>query len=90
MVEGAAVASRHGRPVGMLGAGDCFGERSIVSGKPADSSIVALTPLLLLVADGRSFPSLVERFPCVAARLVADLAARRPHYEDAGCEPVAS
>lgn len=81
IVHGTACVSRHGKPTGLLNAGDWWGERSIVNGHPSTVTVVALTPVALLTLRRRDFLELPRRRPLVAARIITKLADRPAPYE---------
>jgi len=66
-------------PVGtgsQLGAGDCFGEMSLVDGEPRSATIVALTDLRLLVVDRAHFWRLLDETPELIQRILTMLSRR--------------
>jgi CRP-like cAMP-binding protein len=81
IAHGTAAVSQHGRPTGLLRAGDWWGERSIVNGNPSSVTVVALTPVVLLTLDRRNFLDLPRRHPLVAARVISRLVDRQAPYE---------
>jgi len=60
IVEGSARVERDGNPIARLEAGDFFGEMSLMDGKPRSATVIAETPVTLLVVDSRSFRSLLD------------------------------
>ena len=54
IVEGSARVEKDGKVIAHLGAGDFFGEMSLLDGKPRSATVVADAPVLLLVVDVRS------------------------------------
>jgi CRP/FNR family cyclic AMP-dependent transcriptional regulator len=64
-----------------LTAGDFFGEMSLVDGKPRSATVIACTPMTLYVFDPREFFSLVQDFPPVARRILAEMADRLRHAQ---------
>jgi CRP-like cAMP-binding protein len=81
IIFGTASVTRDGRPTGLIGAGDWWGERSIINRTPSSLSVVALTPVALLTMERRDFLKLPGRHPLVAARIMSELVDRRAPYE---------
>jgi CRP-like cAMP-binding protein len=79
--EGSASVSQDGCPTGLLGRGDWWGERSLMTGHPSTFTVVALTPVTLLTLDRRDFLNLPQRHPLVAGRIISLLADRLAPYE---------
>lgn len=73
--------TQEGWPTGLMGPGDWWGERSVISGGASSVTVVALTPVALLTLDRRSFMGFPGRHPLVAARIISQLAARPAPYE---------
>ena len=86
IVEGEAdVVARRPSPVqrshaptrlATLGAGEFFGEIGLIDGVARSATVVAVTPMRLLVAGPREFGTLMHSFPAVAERIRAAFAAR--------------
>jgi CRP/FNR family transcriptional regulator, cyclic AMP receptor protein len=77
VVAGTADVLRDGRLVGTLGPGDFFGEVGLLSrGWTRTATVVATSPMRLLVLARQEFRELIARFPAVAEPIVA-AAARR-------------
>jgi CRP/FNR family transcriptional regulator, cyclic AMP receptor protein len=77
VVEGTADVLRDGRLVGTLGPGDFFGEVGLLGrGWTRTATVVATSPMRLLVLARQEFRELLSRFPAIAAPIV-DAAARR-------------
>jgi CRP/FNR family cyclic AMP-dependent transcriptional regulator len=60
IVDGSARVERDGTVIARLDAGDFFGEMSLIDGKPRSATVIAQTPITLLVVDSRSFRSLLD------------------------------
>jgi CRP/FNR family transcriptional regulator, cyclic AMP receptor protein len=73
-----SIISEDGREVilAMLGAGDFFGEMSLLDGKPRSATVIACDETELLVLRRNDFLRLLERVPNLAVKLLAALAAR--------------
>jgi CRP-like cAMP-binding protein len=92
VLEGIAVAQRDSRPVGTIGAGSIAGEMALLDNAVRNATVVAASPMRLLVLDVREFAQLRARVPSVAAALDELAAARRiprPNEMDTVAEPVA-
>jgi CRP/FNR family transcriptional regulator, cyclic AMP receptor protein len=75
VVEGAARVEIGGSGVVTLGPGDFIGEMSLIDGRARSASVVATTPMHLLVFDPRAFASLVEDEP-LSRHLIRNLTGR--------------
>lgn len=82
VIEGELSVHRGGQEVARLAPGDYFGELAVIDARPRDASIVAETPVELLVIGRRRFWSLIEGSPTLLRKLLVDLA-RRLHELDA-------
>jgi CRP-like cAMP-binding protein len=71
VVEGSALATRRGVPAGLVGAGDCFGERASLGHGPSVVTIRALGEMVLLMADVRAARTLAARHPALSEQLAA-------------------
>jgi len=60
-----------------LGPGGFFGEIGLIDGAPRSATVVATTPMRLLVTGPREFGTLMHSFPAVAERIRAALAVRK-------------
>jgi CRP/FNR family transcriptional regulator, cyclic AMP receptor protein len=77
VVEGTADVLRDGRLVATLGPGDFFGEVGLLGhGWTRTATVVATSPMRLLVLARHEFRELIARFPAIAGPIV-DAAARR-------------
>jgi len=72
-----------GTKIATLGAGDFFGEMSLLEHAPRAATVVAETDLELLVMDPRSFSSLVGSAPSVGMRMMRTLSERLRSVETA-------
>lgn len=82
VIEGELSVHRGGEEVARLTPGDYFGELAVIDARPRDASIIAETPVELLVIGRRRFWSLIEGSPTLLRKLLVDLA-RRLHDLDA-------
>ena len=74
IVEGTAsvvIADKH---VVELGPGKHFGELALLDGGPRTATVVALTPMTLLVINQRAFLSLLDEVPGLSRKIMATLA----------------
>jgi signal-transduction protein with cAMP-binding, CBS, and nucleotidyltransferase domain len=68
---GHAIVQRDGTPIGLLGRDDSWSEHSLLNQLPSSIAVVALSPLILLTLNRRSFFEIPEHHPVLAGRLVA-------------------
>jgi len=59
-----------------LGPGDFFGEMSLLDGEPRSATVVAETPLRLLVIKSRNFWDLLDEVPALTRNLLLTLSRR--------------
>ena len=76
IVDGSARVERDGTPIARLDAGDFFGEMSLIDGKPRSATVIAETPITLLVVDSRSFRSLLDGVPALRKKISVTLCER--------------
>ena len=76
IVDGSARVERDGKSIARLDAGDFFGEMSLIDGKPRSATVIAQTPITLLVVDSRSFRSLLEGVPGLRKKISVSLCER--------------
>ncbi|MEX2211875.1 MAG: cyclic nucleotide-binding domain-containing protein [Gaiellaceae bacterium] len=76
LVEGEADVRKDGRKIRSLSGGDFFGEIALVAQRPRTATVVATTPVRVLVVTDRSFRSLLERSPSIQSKVLAALAER--------------
>jgi CRP-like cAMP-binding protein len=74
IVEGTATVKRNGRRVATLGPGDHFGELALLDGGVRTASVVATSPMQLLVLGQREFTGLLDEVPGLALKILASLA----------------
>lgn len=73
---GARVEASGGKRVRRLGPGDFFGEMSLIDGKPRSATVVAETPMQLLVIHRRTFWRLLTEVPHLNYRIMVTLSER--------------
>jgi CRP-like cAMP-binding protein len=76
IVEGSARVERDGKVIAHLGAGDFFGEMSLIDGRPRSATVIADASVLLLVVEVRSFGRLLEMVPGLSKKVMAALCER--------------
>jgi len=76
IVDGTASVVIGDRHVAELGPGDHFGELALLDGGPRTATVVALTPMHVLVISQRAFFSLVDEVPGLARKIMVTLAAQ--------------
>jgi CRP/FNR family cyclic AMP-dependent transcriptional regulator len=76
IVEGSARVERDNKAIARLGAGDFFGEMSLIDGKPRSATVVADSPVVLLVVHVSSFGRLLDTVPGLSKKVMATLCER--------------
>jgi CRP/FNR family cyclic AMP-dependent transcriptional regulator len=76
IVDGRARVESGGKAIAELGAGDFIGELSLIDGKPRTATVIAKTPMTLLVIRRRDFKSLRETVPGLQEKLLVTLCER--------------
>jgi CRP-like cAMP-binding protein len=76
LVEGNARVERSGKLIARLTAGDFFGEMSLIDGKPRTATVIAETPVTLLVIHRRSFHYLLDTIPRLSRKILVTLCER--------------
>lgn len=76
IVEGSARVEKDGKVIARLGAGDFFGEMSLLDGQPRSATVVADSPVLLLVVHASSFSRLLDTVPGLSKKVMATLCER--------------
>jgi CRP/FNR family cyclic AMP-dependent transcriptional regulator len=76
ILDGDAVVRRDGSEIAELGAGQWFGELSLIDHKPRSATVVAVTEMKLLVLGQGEFAGLLETVPTMAAKLLRGMAHR--------------
>jgi trk system potassium uptake protein TrkA len=77
VVDGNAVASVEGKKVGTIGAGGFFGEMALIDGGERVATVVATSPMALLVLSRDDFNEMLSMaMPEVAPKLLAVVGAR--------------
>jgi CRP/FNR family transcriptional regulator, cyclic AMP receptor protein len=76
LIEGTADVKRGDRRINQMGAGDFFGEISLITQRPRTATVVATSPVRALVITDRSFRRLLEHQPDIQGKVMSALAAR--------------
>ena len=76
VLDGTATVKRNGRKISTLGPGQQFGELALLDHGPRTASVVADTPMKLLVLSSRSFNAVLDDVPTLSIKLLAALAGR--------------
>ena len=76
IVDGRARVQVGGKAIAELGAGDFVGELSLIDGRPRTATVIAQTPMTLLVVRRRDFRSLRDTVPGLQEKLVLTLCER--------------
>ncbi|HEX9712250.1 MAG TPA: cyclic nucleotide-binding domain-containing protein [Actinomycetota bacterium] len=76
IAEGSVKVSSGGRRRATLGAGEFFGEMSLIDAGPRTATVTAETPMDLYVLDAREFATLLEESPTVMRKILRALAGR--------------
>ena len=76
ILSGDAACTRGGTPLQTLGAGDFFGEISLLDGAPRTATVVAATDMDVIVFSRTEFVSLVQTSPRIAMKMLTALAGR--------------
>jgi CRP-like cAMP-binding protein len=86
--SGTAEVTHDGEHLADLGPGDFFGEIALVEHHRRTASVVATTPVRVVVMFSREFDAMERELPEVAERIrQAMLERRREHVEKTGEEP---
>ena len=68
-VDGIAIAERSGQPIGAIGAGSIAGEMALLDHTRRNATVVASTPMRLIVFSDREFREMLKIAPGVEASL---------------------
>lgn len=76
VVEGQASVKRGDRRIAQIGPGDHFGELALLDGGPRTATVVADTPMKVLVLGQREFAGLLDDVPGLTHKVLANLASQ--------------
>jgi len=76
ILNGEASVRRNGRKVATLKDGQYFGELALLDRGPRNATVVAETPMQLLVLGQREFSGILDEVPGLAHKLLTIMAAR--------------
>jgi|SRR5919108_175089 CRP-like cAMP-binding protein len=76
ILDGKAAVRRKGKKVATLGPGQYFGELSLLDRGPRSATVVADTPMRLLVLGQREFNGVLDEVPGLAHKLLRTMAGR--------------
>ncbi|MBM3673396.1 MAG: cyclic nucleotide-binding domain-containing protein [Actinobacteria bacterium] len=76
IVEGTAKVTRRGRKVASIKPGDAFGELALLDKAPRNATVVAETPMEVVVLGQREFGGIIDEVPGFARKLLAGMAKR--------------
>jgi CRP-like cAMP-binding protein len=70
-----------GRPVAVVGPGECVGEMALLDRGPRTATVTAQTPMSVYVLSTREFQALLRVSPVIAGKIAATLARRLRAFE---------
>lgn len=76
IIDGEARVTRHGKKVAALGPGAAFGELALLERAPRNATVVADTPMELVVLGQREFAGIIDEVPGFSRKLLAGMARR--------------
>ena len=76
VIEGEASVKRGTRRLAKIGPGGHFGELALLDGGPRTATVVADTPMKVLVLGQREFSGLLDEVPGLAHKVLANLASQ--------------
>ena len=76
IVDGTASVRRNGRRIATLGAGQYFGELSLLDRMPRSATVVSESEMTLLVLDQRRFNGLLDAVPALSHKLLVAMSTR--------------
>ena len=74
--DGAAAVVKDGERIAELGPGDFFGEIGLLETERRTASVIATTPMTVIVMFGREFKQMEQEMPAVADRVRSAIRAR--------------
>ena len=76
LIDGTAEVARGGKKVASIGAGDFFGEISLIAKTPRNATIITTSPVRALVITDRAFRQLLDHAPQIQIGVLTALAER--------------
>lgn len=77
IVEGSVGVTRgEGSAIAILSTGSFVGEMSMLTGDPRSATVIALSPVEILVCNSKEFAALLDTAPSVKDKLTAEAAGR--------------
>jgi CRP-like cAMP-binding protein len=76
ILDGQATVRRGTRKVATLGPGQYFGELALLDRAPRNATVVADTPMTLVVLGQREFSGVLDEIPGLAHKILRSMAAR--------------
>ena len=70
VVSGSAEVQRSGKVIGHMGAGDFFGEIALIDRGPRSATVVASSPMRLLILGTSQFQDVIHQDPEMARQLL--------------------
>jgi len=87
ITEGSAEVLHDGEHLADLGPGDFFGEIALVQHQRRTASVVATTPVRVVVMAAREFDAMDRELPEVAERIRQEMLSRRREFPEATTPP---
>jgi CRP/FNR family transcriptional regulator, cyclic AMP receptor protein len=76
IIDGTARVTRRGKRVATLGPGSAFGELALLDKAPRNATVIAETPMELVVLGQREFAGIIDEVPGFSRKLLAGMANR--------------
>lgn len=76
VIDGTVEVTQKGRKLSELGAGSWVGEIALIADVPRTATVVATSPVRLLVITDRAFQHLIRKTPSIAAKVLQSLGER--------------
>lgn len=76
ILDGKARVTRGGKRVATLGPGDYFGELALLDRSPRNATVIADTPMEVVILGQREFSGLLDEVPGLGHKLLAGMARR--------------
>ncbi len=76
VIDGTVEVTQKGRKLSELGAGSWVGEIALIADVPRTATVVATSPVRLLVITDRAFQQLIRKTPSIAAKVLQSLGER--------------